>query len=126
MRKPTVKNKYNLTIKDIKKLKIGDRSKIIEPLFWRNDVISAWCILERIADNEFWLGIYDDDAPAYKGKIRIEFTCCDGMCSYKFNKFFKGSDIGSEADFVIQEKALRKINELIDEEILKMTQPQRC
>lgn len=118
MRKPTVKNKYNLTIKDIKKLKIGDRSKIIEPLFWRNDVISAWCILERIANNEFWLGIYDDDAPAYKGKIKIDFTSYDGMFRYKFNKFFKIDDMEDEADLVIQERALRKINELIDNKIL--------
>lgn len=33
MRNPKVKNKYNLTFSDIKKLKIKDRSKLREPLF---------------------------------------------------------------------------------------------
>lgn len=41
MRKPRVKNKYNLTISKIKKLKIKDRSQVCEPLFCRNNVISA-------------------------------------------------------------------------------------
>jgi len=45
MRKPTVKNKYNLTMAKIRKLKIVDRSKVGKPLFWRNDVIGAWCIV---------------------------------------------------------------------------------
>lgn len=41
MRKPKVENKYNLTMKKIKKLKVGDEFKIKEPLFWRNNVINA-------------------------------------------------------------------------------------
>lgn len=118
MRKPTVENKYNLTILKIKKLKIGDKTKIKEPLFWRNDVISAWCILKRYVDNEFWLGIYDEDAKAYKGKIRVDFDTHDGMRSYKFNQFFKEKDIENEMDLRIQELALETINHLIDEEIL--------
>lgn len=44
MRKPTIENKYNLTIKQLKKYKVADRSQIKEPLFWRNNVIQAWCI----------------------------------------------------------------------------------
>ena len=39
MRKPQVDNKYNLTMAKIRRLKIADRSKVCEPLFWRNDVI---------------------------------------------------------------------------------------
>lgn len=44
MRKPKVENKYNLKPGDIPNLVILDRSKIRSPLFWRNDVINAWCI----------------------------------------------------------------------------------
>ena len=44
MRIPKVKNKYNLTMSKIRRLKIADRSKVCEPIFWRNDVIGAWCI----------------------------------------------------------------------------------
>ena len=79
----TVENKYNLTIKDIRKLKIGDRSKICEPLFWRNNIISAWCITDVAGtyydekngtDNEYWIGIYDEDAKSYAGKFRFYFS----------------------------------------------------
>lgn len=44
MRKPLVKNKYNLTIKQLKKYKVVDRTHVGLPFFWRNDVIGAWCI----------------------------------------------------------------------------------
>ena len=78
MRKPTVKNKYNLTMAKIRKLKIVDRSKVGKPLFWRNDVIGAWCIVGSAGnkmdvvfgtDNEFWIGIYDDNAKTYAGSF---------------------------------------------------------
>ncbi|HHU55930.1 MAG TPA: hypothetical protein GXZ48_04490 [Acholeplasmataceae bacterium] len=118
MRKPTVQNKYNLTVADIRKLKVRDRSKIKEPLFWRNNVISAWCILKKYIDNEFWLRIYDEDAKAYGGKIRVSFDVLDGMYTYRFNQFFKEKDIENEMDLKIQELALETINQLIDEGIL--------
>ncbi|MDM0660060.1 hypothetical protein QTH47_13120 [Clostridium perfringens] len=44
MRKPRIKNKYNLTMKDIRNLQINDRTQLKEPLFWRNHVVKAWCI----------------------------------------------------------------------------------
>lgn len=121
MRKPKIKNKYNLTIADVKKLEIGNRRKICEPLFWRNNVISAWCITDTVGaceDSEYWLGIYDADAPAYKNKFRFEFSTYGGMCSYKFKKFFDPAEIENEYDLQIQEKFLSKINFLIDEGIL--------
>ena len=37
-------NKYDLDMKKVRKLRVGDESKIHKPLFWRNDVINAWCI----------------------------------------------------------------------------------
>lgn len=127
MRKPTVKNKYNLTMAKIRKLKIVDRSKVGKPLFWRNDVIGAWCIVGSAGnkmdvvfgtDNEFWIGIYDDNAKTYAGEFRVHLTSYGGMCSYKFNQFFREKDIENDNDLLIQEKFLSKINELIDLGIL--------
>src|SRR5690606_24824615 len=124
MRKPKVKNKYKLKFSDISKLKVNDRSKISEPLFWRNNTINAWCITENTIKhwkdreygtyNDYWIGIYDEDAKAYKGKIRASCSSYGGMCDYKFRKFFDPLEIENEMDLEIQEKLLRKVNELID------------
>lgn len=120
MRKPKVKNKYNLTIKKIKRLKVADRSQVHDPLFWRNNIIGAWCISESVGnefmcdENEYWIGIYDWNAPAYAGKFRISFSTYGGMCGYEFDKFFDEKDIDNEKDLEIQERFLAKINELID------------
>ena len=98
-------------------------------MFWRNDVIGAWCIVGSAGsdtdirfgtDNEFWIGIYDDNAKAHAGKFRTYFTSYGGMCGYKFNKFFQEKDIENENDLLIQEKFLSKINELIDLGILEV------
>lgn len=130
-RKPEVSNKYELTIKDIKKLKVGNRSLLCEPLFWRNNAINAWCISgssgtradhEFGTDNGYWIGIYDEDAKAYAGKFRISFSTYGGMCSYEFNKFFQPKDIDNENDLRIQELFLDKINHLIDIGVLVRTQ----
>jgi hypothetical protein len=129
MRKPRVKNKYNLTIPQIKKLVIKDRSQVCAPLFWRNNVISAWCISghagsdadeEYGTDNTYWIGIYDEDTKAYRGKFRFEFSTYGGMCGYRFNKFFQPADIECENDLLIQERFLEKINELLDKGILEV------
>lgn len=126
-RAPKVKNVYNLTISKIKKLKVGNRSGICEPIFWRNDVIQAWCIsavfggkeaLAACDEDSYWLGIYDEDAKAYKSKFRFYFTSYGGMCGYEFEKFFKPEDIENEMDLELQEGFLAKINELIDLGIL--------
>ena len=129
MRKSRVKNKYNLTFADIKNLQILDRSKICEPLFWRNNVINAWCISENTAKtfedyeygtyNEYWIGIYDEDKPV-KNKIRVECSAYGGMCKYKFKHFFDYKDIETEEDLEIQEKLLSKVNQLIDMGILEI------
>ena len=127
MRQPTVENKYDLTMAKIRKLKITDRSQIGKPLFWRNDVIGAWCIVGAAGsdmdiqfgtDNEFWIGIYYDNAKANAGKIRVHLTSYGGMSGYKFNQFFREKDIENDNDLLIQEKFLSKINELIDLGIL--------
>lgn len=128
MRKPKVKNKYNLKVKDIRNLKILDKSKIKEPLFWRNNAVNAWCISGNTSKswedrrfgtyNSYWIGIYDKDAPAYKGKIRVNCSSYGGMCHYSFKKFFNPSEIEHEDDLRVQEILLEKVNYLIDEGIL--------
>ena len=67
MPKPMVKNKYNLTIKQLKKYKVADRTQVKLPFFWRNNVIQAWCISGSAGTNKdrqfgtdegFWIGFY--------------------------------------------------------------------
>jgi hypothetical protein len=120
-RKPKVKNKYNLKFKDIKQLKIADRTKICEPLFWRNDVVKAWCIIGGVGTDtypvcdrhEYWIGIYDND------KIKCDCSCYSGMCGYNFKEFYNPSEIECEQDLKLQEMLLDKINQLIDSGILR-------
>lgn len=128
MRKPKVKNKYNLTVQDLKRLRVGNRDKICAPLFWRNNAISGWCISGTTIKNrkddefgtydEFWIGVYDEDAKSYAGKIRVTFSAYGGMCHYNFKKFFDYSEIEHEMDLEIQEKFIETINKLLDEQIL--------
>ena len=124
MRKPRVRNKYNLTPAIIRKLKVN-REKISEKYFWRTNVISAWCLsgntskcskdYEFCTYNEYWLGIYDEDAKAYAGKIRVNFSAYGGMANYNINNFFNEKDIKHEDDLKIQEIFIEKMNKLIDE-----------
>lgn len=126
-REPKVENKYNLTVPKIRKLKVGSRTLASCPLFWRNDVIAAWCInatfggataIAAGAESSYWIGIYDEDAKAYAGKVRCHFSSYGGMCSYEFRDFFKPKDIDNLQDLELQESFLEKINELIDLGIL--------
>lgn len=128
MRKPKVKNKYNLTFSDIKKLKVGDRTKVCEPLFWRNNVINAWCISETTIKspndsrygtyNDYFIGIYDENSER-KSKLKVYCNAYGGMATYNFKKFFDYKEIENEMDLEIQEKLLNKINNLIEQGILK-------
>lgn len=129
MREPTVPNIYNLTVPMIRQLRV-DRSKVGEPWFWRNNVISAWCLsgstAKCAADDEFgttdeyWLGVYDEDAKAYAGKIRVSFSTYGGMCGYNFKEFYNPKDIENELDLEIQEKFLKVMNDLIERGIFMM------
>lgn len=128
MREPKVENKYNLMISDISKLRVVDRERIREPIFWRNNVIEAWCISDSVKPNKkdvygtfdlgYWIGIYDDNAKSYKGEIRLKCSSYGGMCSYDFKEFFNPKEIEDEYDLILQERLLEKINWLIDEGIL--------
>lgn len=125
MREPKIKNKYHLKPSDINKLVVNDCSKIKEPLFWRNDVINAWCISKSIGtdadrkyctDNSVWIGIYDK--PYYRHEVHCYCTCWGGMGKYNFKKFFDYQEIETEKDLETQETLLQYINQLLDEGIL--------
>ena len=124
---PRVPNKYNLTLPMIRKLVVLDRSKLQKPLFWRNNVIDAWCISKSFGsdadrefstDSSFWIGIYDEDAKAYAGKVRVSFDSYGGMCSYNFKNFYSSRSIQNAKDLHMQEDFLEVINKLIDDGIL--------
>ena len=117
-------NKYGLTPKTIRNL-IPNRDKIYKKPFWRNNVISAWCLSDNTmhhAENivyyseydEYWLGVYDEDANSYAGKVRFHFSSYGGMCSYNISRFLKPSEIENKDDLEIQVKFLKRINQLID------------
>ena len=124
MRQPTVQNKYNLTVAKLKELKCN-RNKITTEHFWRNNVINAWCISANTcktrADdefgtyNEYWVGVYDEDAKSYAGKIRVTFSAYGGMCHYNFRNFFDAKEIENDLDLRIQEMFIEKMNQLLDE-----------
>ena len=127
MRKPRVKNKYNLKPKDIQRAIVLDYEKLKQPPFWRNNVVSAWCLSDGTGEGYFgghidsyWIGFYDKDAKAYAGKIRLNCSSYEDMCGYNFKKFFDPKEIENEIDLELQEKLLERINWLIDEGIIKI------
>ena len=111
-------NKYRLTPKTIKNL-IPNKNKIQEKPFWRNDVISAWCLSDNTIHysedivysvyDEYWLGVYDID-----GKVDFHLYSYGGMCKYHPSEFLKSSEIENKDDLEIQVKFLKRINQLID------------
>lgn len=126
MRSPRVKNKYNLKPNDIKKAIIIDKERLMQPPFWRNDIINAWCLSDGAGKgvygyfDTYWIGFYDKDAKAYAGKIRLECTSYEDMCGYNFKNFFDYKEIENETDLELQEKLLDRINWLIDEKIIEI------
>lgn len=135
MREPRVQNIYGLTVPMIRTLQV-DRSKITGAPFWRNTVINAWCLsgstAKCAADEEFgttdeyWLGVYDEDAKAYAGKIRVTFSAYGGMCGYNFKEFYNPKDIENELDFRIQEQFLSVMNDLIERGVFMMPEKKEC
>jgi hypothetical protein len=127
MRIPKIKNKY-IKPKDIQNAIVLDKNKIMQPPFWRNDVIGAWCLLDNTCKtqydrlfctyNEYWIGFYDDNAESHAGEIKLTCSSYGGMCGYNFNEFFDPKEIEDEKDLEIQEKLLSRINWLIDQGII--------
>ena len=114
-------NRYNLKPNDILKAKVIDPEKLKQEPFWRNEQIKAWCLSGGVGngtysgcDSSYWIGFYDD------GKIDYNMTCMEDMCGYNIEEFFNLSDIENEYDETIQIKYLKKLNWLIDEEIIEI------
>lgn len=125
MRKPRVKNKYNLKPKDIQKAVILDHDRLHKPPFWRNNVVQAWCLSGGSGKgfygdwmDSYWIGFYDKEAKAYAGKIKLSCSAMEDMCNYNFKKFYDYAEIENEVDLELQEKLLERINWLIDEKII--------
>jgi len=110
-----MKNKYEITVADIKKCKFDKHKlELNKSKLWRNDIISAWCQTGVTdggfysGEDSYWLGLYDN------GKVDINFSSYEGMCGYVFNEFGKSEDIENKYDLQIQEMALNNITKLID------------
>lgn len=127
MRKPKVKNQYDLKPKDIEKAVILDYDRLHKSPFWRNDVVQAWCLSGGSGKgyydgwmDSYWIGFYDKDAKSYASKIRLSCRAMEDMCNYNFKSFFDYTEIDNEVDLELQEKLLERINWLIDERIIKI------
>ena len=123
----TVENKYNLKPKDIQNAIVLNCEALHDKPFWRNDVVKAWCLsggsgkgLYGGYDYEYWIGFYDEDAPAYAGKIKMHCSCFEGMCSYTFKEFLNPYEIDNIYAAQLQEELLKTINWLIDSKIISI------
>ncbi len=116
-------NKYNLTPKSIKTLKVLDWERL-KKYTWYNQAKKAtgdwWCHLEGCQSegkyddfNEFWIG-FDEK----HNKIDYHFSAMEGMCNYIFDEFYK--DIENKYDLQVQVNAIKYLNRLIDEGILSL------
>lgn len=117
-------NKYNLTPKSIKKLRIADWNRLKKKTWHNNAMLSGnwWCHLEGCNlngkyddEDEFWIGFNKDN-----DKIDCSFTAYGGMCSYKFDKFYQSLDIENKFDMNVQANAIKWLNQMIDEGILQI------
>lgn len=118
-------NKYNIQPKDIRKLKILDWDKL-KTKTWHNNAMkktgSWWCHLEGSNGggfygdmDEFWIGFREED-----NKINFHFTAGEGMLKYSFKTFYNEKEIENKWDLNVQINALRYLNMLLDEKILKI------
>lgn len=115
-------NKYNLTPKSIKKLKILDWGKLKSKTWFNHAMLSGtwWCHLEGCNDKgpynsevEFWIGFNEDN-----NQINCSFTSFDGMCKYNFTKFYSSKSITNKFYMQMQVNTIRWLNMMIDEGIL--------
>lgn len=130
MREPLVRNKYGIKPKDIERAIVIDKKRLEKEPFWRNEGVQAYCLsdstIKNSKDSEFstynsyWIGFYDQDAKTHAGKIKLSCTAYGGMCSYNFKEFFNPNEIECDIDLEIQEKLLKRINWLIEEQIIKI------
>ena len=120
-------NKYHLTPKMIKELRILDWNRLKEKT-WFNYARKGkwWCHLEGSQypkgvvyddSDEFWIGFNEDN-----NKIDYSFSCYGGMCHYIFDEFYSINSIGGVRDLNVQVNAISWLNTMIDEGILGLPQ----
>ena len=130
MREPLVRNKYGIKPKDIERAIVIDKKRLEKEPFWRNEGVQAYCLSDSTIKsskdsnfgtyNSYWIGFYDQDAKTHAGKIKLSCTAYGGMCSYNFKEFFNPNEIECDIDLDIQEKLLKRINWLIEEQIIEI------
>ena len=120
-----IKNKYNLKPKDIQHAIVLNKEALHDKPFWYNNIVKAWCLSGGAGEGlyggyeyEYWIGFYDDNAPAYKNKIRLQCSSYEGMCNYTFKKFFDLDEIKNKYELQLQQELLKVINWLIDSKII--------
>ena len=116
-------NKYNLTPKGIKKLKVLDWERLKKHTWYNNAMNKTgkwWCHLEGCQlrgsyddFDEFWIGFNEEN-----NKIDSKFYCCEGMCNYNLTSFYDCKEIENKYYLQVQVNAIKYINNLIDEGIL--------
>ena len=120
-------NKYHLTPKSIKKLRILDWNRLKEKT-WFNYARKGkwWCHLEGCQPpknvvyndvDEFWIGFDEEN-----NRIDYSFTCAEGMLGYKFDEFYSIDGIENKFDMFVQVNAIKWLNMMIDEGILGLPQ----
>ena len=115
-------NKYKLTLKNIKQLKVNRDLVNKENGFWRNEAIQGWCISGSVGVDEYpicdateyWLGVFDKPKKDGSVKVDCHFTCWSGMGGYTFDKFFDKKDIENRDQYAIQYRFISRMNELIE------------
>ena len=124
MRKPRIKNKYNLDISDIKHLQIVNKKELVFSPFERNEYTQCWEISKCTAKNDgelqngkynqFTLSIYDSSPD----EVKLDVISEGWTHLYIFEEFFNPKDIVTEMDLEIQEILLSMLNDLLDTNIL--------
>lgn len=126
-------NKYNLTPKNIKTVKVLDWDRLKEHTYTLYDKAMdslCWCHFEGCQNegqpydnkNEFWIGFFAD------GEVDYYFTTlftdfCKYNCFfyrdyYNFEKFYSIKSIENPYNMQAQANAIKYLNMLIDEKII--------
>lgn len=110
-----IPNKYELTMRKVRRLEVFDEKALHEPPFWRNDITKSYNFIISMPtcrDAEIFICVYDK--PFRQHKVHVNVYYHDGMMEYKFNRFFDPYEIKDTIDLRVQERTLEALNELID------------
>lgn len=118
-------NKYGFTPKNIKTVQILDWDKLKKKT-WYNEAMKKtghwWCHIEGCEpaggkkfgdEDDFWVGFREED-----NKIDCKFSCYEGMCHYRFNRFYDAKEIDNPFDMCMQVNTIKYLNQLVDEGII--------